>query len=44
MIVGDFLDKVIYKKENNISWVIFNREDKLNALDFETWSQLRDSL
>jgi len=37
-------NKILYEKENNISWIIFNREDKLNALDFDTWSQLRDSL
>ena len=36
--------KVIYKNDGVLSWIIFNREDKLNALDLESWAELRDSL
>ncbi|MDT7902159.1 MAG: enoyl-CoA hydratase/isomerase family protein [Acidianus sp.] len=38
------MTKVIYKNEGLLSWIIFNREEKLNALDMESWAELGDSL
>jgi len=37
-------NKIIYRNDNNISWIIFNRENKLNALDYYSWKQLHDYL
>lgn len=33
--------KILYSVEDNISWIILNRPEKLNALDKETWIELR---
>lgn len=37
-------NKIIYRNDNNISWIIFNNENKLNALDYDSWEQLHDYL
>ncbi len=37
-------DKVIYKNDGYISWIILNRANKLNALDYDSWNQLYNLL
>ncbi len=32
--------KVLYEKRGSVSWIIFNRPEKLNALDKESWDLL----
>ncbi|GGP20433.1 enoyl-CoA hydratase [Thermocladium modestius] len=34
--------KVLYRHEGDLSWIIFNRPDKLNAIDEESWILLND--
>ncbi|BFH73114.1 enoyl-CoA hydratase/isomerase family protein [Sulfurisphaera javensis] len=31
---------MIYEKRNSVSWIIFNRPERLNALDKESWDSL----
>lgn len=38
----DINKKVLYRNEGDLSWIIFNRPDKLNALDEESWILLND--
>jgi len=35
---------MIYEKRDGLSWIIFNRPERLNAFDKESWSSLSDYL
>ncbi|AOL17482.1 enoyl-CoA hydratase [Sulfolobus sp. A20] len=36
--------KVIYEKRGEVAWIIFNRQEKINALDKESWILLSQHL
>jgi enoyl-CoA hydratase/carnithine racemase len=37
-------DQILVEKKDNVAWLTFNREDRFNAFDYETFGALRDAV